>query len=118
MIICVMDRFMKPSVLVNREGILFISNVECEFSNFVVLILAQVFGAMPVIGVKGKDTSQLRYTYKCFRTIYSFVMVVALTLYVSITIYWSLSDSIEFDKIGKICICLVSTYFQIPNTRS
>lgn len=65
-----------------------------------ILVIAQCFALLPVVGVKGPSSYVLRFTWKSFRTIYS---VAAFGFALSYTIFatcQTLAHEITFKSIG------------------
>lgn len=65
-----------------------------------VLVIAQCFALLPVVGIKGSSSYGLRFTWKSFRTIYS---VAAFCFALSYTIFaacQTLAKEITFKSIG------------------
>lgn len=66
-----------------------------------ILVLAQCFGFMPVIGVKSDSASQLRFKWNSFRTLYSFVVFLLLSVYAVMTFWILLKGGIQFNRMSK-----------------
>ena len=66
-----------------------------------VLVLAQLFGLMPVVGVKSSSAAQLRFKWNSFRTLYSFVVFLLLLAYAIMTVMVSFESQIHFDRVGE-----------------
>lgn len=69
-----------------------------------VLVMAQLFGVMPVCGVREPDLNLMEFKWKCFRTIYSLTILLGLLIMTFITLYWTFTHKIEFAKIGVLNI--------------
>lgn len=69
-----------------------------------ILALAQCFGIMPVVGIKGKSAADLQFQWKSFRTIYSYILFVLMVIYCGITLWVTLSRDIQFDRMSKISL--------------
>lgn len=65
-----------------------------------VLVLAQLFALMPVIGIKGDTASDLRFSWKAFRTAYSLIVFVLTTIYAALAIFMAFRRKVEFDLVG------------------
>lgn len=65
-----------------------------------VLVMAQLFGVMPVCGIRDADLNLMEFKWKCFRTIYSLAILLGLLIMTFVTIYWTFTHKIEFAKIG------------------
>lgn len=65
------------------------------------LVLAQLFGLMPVVGVKSSSASQLRFKWNSSRTLYSFVVFLLLLAYAIMTVMVSFESQIHFDRVGE-----------------
>lgn len=69
-----------------------------------VLVMAQCFAIMPVVGIKGDTASDLHFSWKAFRTIYSLIAFVLTTVYASLAIFVAFRNKVEFDLLGLWCI--------------
>uniref|UniRef100_A0A240SYM1 Uncharacterized protein n=1 Tax=Phlebotomus papatasi TaxID=29031 RepID=A0A240SYM1_PHLPP len=67
-----------------------------------IIIMAQCFGVLPVIGVTSKSPSNMRFSWLSFRTIYSIVAFIATGFYTAIVVHYSLSSKIEFVKVVPV----------------
>lgn len=67
-----------------------------------VLIMAQLFGVLPVIGVRNKNPLKLHFKWFCFRTIYAIVGFIVLSAYTCLTIAWAMHGEITFSKLVPI----------------
>lgn len=65
-----------------------------------VLIMAQCFAIMPVVGVKCDTAAEIYFSWKSYRTIYTLITFVLTTIYAALTIYTTFSVKVEFDLIG------------------
>lgn len=65
-----------------------------------VLVLAQCLGVMPIIGVKGRSSFKLRFTWKSFRTIYSVIALLFATSYTIFATCITLTKPITFNSVG------------------
>lgn len=63
--------------------------------------MAQLFGLMPVIGVKSNSVTKLRFKWNSIRTIYSFIVFIGLVFFDALTIRLALRSEIRFDMIGE-----------------
>lgn len=69
-----------------------------------VLVMAQLFGVMPVIGIKSDSATKLRFKWNSIRTVYSIVMFIALGIMFTTLIFrfiWR--QEFKFSK-GEILI--------------
>lgn len=66
-----------------------------------ILVLAQLVGLMPVVGVKCSSASQLRFKWNSIRTMYSFVVFLLLLAYAITTVMVSFESQIHFDRVGE-----------------
>lgn len=64
------------------------------------LVLGQIFGAMPLINVKNPSLSALHFEWKSLRTFYSIAIAALLSSYSILLVWKILTVSIEFDLIG------------------
>lgn len=75
------------------------------------LLLAQLFGIMPVRNISSKNPANLYFTWKSFRTCYAILTFIALFLYSLMTIHWSIfSGNIEFIKFVPVIFYTSNTY--------
>lgn len=65
-----------------------------------VLLLAQFFAVMPVIGVKSDSASKLTFEWKSFRTIYVAIMSVLMVGYTGLSVNFMYKQKMEFDAIS------------------
>lgn len=65
-----------------------------------ILAMAQFFGVMPVLGVKCKTASKLRFKWLAVRTIYSLVVYFFVTLYGGMTVRFAFQNGLKFDNVG------------------
>lgn len=66
-----------------------------------ILVMAQCFAIMPVIGVKSKSASNLKFQWKSVRVLYSFVAFLFALIYAVMTVGKTLSREIQFDRTSK-----------------
>lgn len=66
-----------------------------------ILVMAQCFGILPVIGVKSKSASNLKFQWKSVRVAYSFVAFLFTLIYAVMTVGKTLSREIQFDRTSK-----------------
>lgn len=64
------------------------------------LIIGQLFGVMPIIGVKNRSLSALHFEWKCLRTFYSLAVATLLLSYSILLIWRMITIQIGFDLIG------------------
>lgn len=65
-----------------------------------ILIMAQCFAVMPVIGVKSGSASKMYFKWLSFRTLYSIVVCIAIALLTGCTIGAAFRKNIQFESIG------------------
>lgn len=65
-----------------------------------VLVFAQFFGVMPVIGVKSNCASELHFKWNSRRTIYSIIVFVLLASYTGLTVISSFKYGFRYDEMG------------------
>lgn len=65
-----------------------------------ILVMAQCFGLMPVVGVKGKSASELRFQWNSFRTVYAFIMLILAFFYAGMTLWITFSNEMQFDRMS------------------
>ncbi|XP_070501249.1 gustatory receptor for sugar taste 64f-like [Chironomus tepperi] len=64
-----------------------------------ILAVAQLFGIMPVYGIKEKNPSQLRFKIFSFRFLFSIIYIVGCMLSLSLTVHWIATSKLEFGKL-------------------
>lgn len=65
-----------------------------------ILIIAQLFGLMPVIGISRQSINDLKFNWKSKRTIYGFIVVMFSTCYSIFNAYQTLTEKMNFDSFG------------------
>ncbi|CAD7082416.1 unnamed protein product [Hermetia illucens] len=65
-----------------------------------VLLFAQLFGVMPVTGVKAKDIRGLSFSYFSIIFIYSLIVFISLAFYFSTTLYFTFCQQLRLENIG------------------
>lgn len=83
-----------------------------------ILAMAQCFGIMPVVGIKCKSASHLKFKWKSMRTIYSLIAISLALIYASITLWITLNNEIQFVQMSKFrffvkCRILYQMHFSI-----
>lgn len=64
------------------------------------LVIGQMFGVMPIVGVKNRSFAALHFKWKTLRTFYSLTVALMLSSY-SVFLLWKiLTVSVEFELIG------------------
>lgn len=63
--------------------------------------MAQLFGVMPVIGVKSDSVTKLRFKWNSLTTIYSFIVFIGILFNAGLTVRFVLRKDFKFDMIGK-----------------
>lgn len=71
------------------------------------LIVGQLFGVMPIIGVKNRSLSTLHFEWKSIRTFYSIAIAMLLLSYSLLLIWKILTIQIQFDLIG-LFVCIIN----------
>lgn len=66
-----------------------------------ILVIAQCFGVMPVVGVKSRLASELRFKWNSLRTIYSYIAFLLTFIYAAITLWITFSKEIHFDRMSE-----------------
>lgn len=66
-----------------------------------VLVFAQFFAMMPVIGVTNPSATQLYFNWKSIRAMYTAIIFVLAAAYLTIVFFLTLSKQITFNSIGK-----------------
>lgn len=66
-----------------------------------VLLAAECFAIMPVIGIRSGSASKMYFTWRSVRTIYSIIVFVLMTILAALTIVVTFRQNIEFDSIGE-----------------
>ncbi|XP_055909609.1 gustatory receptor for sugar taste 64e-like isoform X2 [Eupeodes corollae] len=66
------------------------------------MVLAQVFGLLPVRGVTSKSAADLSFSFKNFRTMNSVFVVMCYTTCMGLTYSWALKQQFKFDTIETI----------------
>lgn len=74
------------------------------------LVMAQCFAIMPVVGVNGATASELRFSWKALRTIYSIITCMLAIIYTSLTVFMAFRDRVEFDLLGELCSMLIDMF--------
>lgn len=64
-----------------------------------ILAVAQLFGIMPVHGIKAKNPSQLRFKILSFRFLLSVIYIIGCMLSLSLTVHWIATSKLEFGKL-------------------
>ena len=64
-----------------------------------ILAVAQLFGIMPVHGIKAKNPSQLRFKILSFRFLFSIIYIVGSMLSLCLTVHWIATSKLEFGKL-------------------
>lgn len=64
------------------------------------LIIGQLFGVLPTIGIKNRSLSALHFEWKSFRTFYSLIIATILSSYLILLVWKIFTIQIEFDLIG------------------
>lgn len=66
-----------------------------------ILLVGQLFGVMPLLGIKSRSISHLRLKWKSVQTFYSLLILAILVVY-SLYLAWkTFSTVIEFSSIGS-----------------
>lgn len=65
------------------------------------LIVAECFAIMPVIGVKSASASKMYFTWMSVRTIYSVIVFVLMAMLSVLTVCVTLEKDVEFDSVGE-----------------
>lgn len=68
-----------------------------------VLVLGQVFGLIPVIGIKAKYpyNNKLYFTWKSKRAVYSICVFLSLLWYTGLNTVWAIDTNFQFNKFRK-----------------
>ena len=66
-----------------------------------VLVIGQLCGLMPVVGVMASSASQLRFKWISFRTLYSFVVFLSVLMYEIMTAIVAFERDLQFEQVGK-----------------
>ena len=80
----------------------FIHNGTFHEAMTAVLVVAQCFGVMPVIGITSKDPRKLRFSFKSFRMVNFYITFCCVSILFGIIISWTIRKKMEFGKIEKI----------------
>lgn len=64
-----------------------------------ILAVAQMFGLMPVNGIKAKKPSQLRFTKFSFRFLLCVFYIIGMTVTLCLTVHWIATTRLEFGKL-------------------
>lgn len=70
-----------------------------------ILVIAQCFGVMPVVGVTSKSASNLKFQLKTIRAVYSFIAFLFTFIHAVLTTVRLFSTQIQFDKISMFSYC-------------
>ncbi|XP_031638768.1 gustatory receptor for sugar taste 64f-like [Contarinia nasturtii] len=75
-----------------------------------ILVMAQCFGMMPVVGVKCSSASKLHFKWSSFRTIYSFVAFILTVIYAAMTFWVTFSEEIKFEQMVPVIFYASAVY--------
>lgn len=82
-----------------------------------ILVIAQCFGIMPVVGITCKSASNLTFQLRSIRTVYAFVTCILSFIYAALSVAVMCSRRIQFDRISRLtCIHYaehILTYFHL-----
>lgn len=67
------------------------------------LIIGQLFGVLPVAGVKTRPIPELEFKWTNLRTIYALSLTCVFISYTFLIIWETLIVKVEFTSIGKFC---------------
>lgn len=65
------------------------------------LVIAQLCGLMPVVGILASSAAQLRFKWISFRTLYSFVVFLFVLMYEIMTAMVAFERHLQFEQVGK-----------------
>lgn len=65
------------------------------------LILAECFAIMPVIGIKSGSAAKMYFAWASVRTIYSIIVFVLMMILTGLTIGVTFRHNVQFDSIGE-----------------
>lgn len=89
-----------------------------------IFAMAQCFGVMPVVGIKSKSASKLKFEWHALRTIYSLILFAFVLIYTIFTVWMAFGDKLKFDSVGMlwskiffsfICVFKCKTLFSSSN---
>lgn len=75
-----------------------------------VLLVAQCLGILPIIGINGKSSFGLRFTWKSFRTIYSVLAFIVAASYDVFAIGLSLRKPLTFNSVVPLTFFTTTAY--------
>lgn len=104
-----LDSVHRNSIPVKNESIQ-ISNSKPNFEGtfreaiWPILLLGQIFGVMPVSGIKSTSILGLKFKRASKRTIYGVIVVLTLVVHVVLMFWHALASQIGMYKFGLYCI--------------
>lgn len=66
-----------------------------------ILFVGQMFGVMPIIGIKSQSSNDLNFKWNSLRTFHSLFIVIAVSSYTLIA-FWNFFENIGFSSIGSV----------------
>lgn len=88
------------STMTRATGNEFIFNGSFHEAVGSVLVVAQCFGMLPVVGIKAESAYRLKFTWKSFRTIYSVTAFGVAAAYTIFSTYLTLKKPFTFNLFG------------------
>lgn len=67
-----------------------------------ILLIGQIFGVMPVIGIKSRSSSRLHFKWISWRTFYSLFVVIVLATYTLVIIWKLFGKHVDFSSFGLL----------------
>lgn len=83
-----------------------------KFGNLSVLILAQLCGVMPLIGISAKSPKQLKFTWFNLRMLHSAIIMSALLAHAYFSLRWAAYNKVNVSVLGKYFL-LSNFHFQV-----
>lgn len=65
------------------------------------LVIGQIFGVMPVIGVTNRSLSKLHFKWNSIRTCYGFIITIYVLSYTLVQFWTILTSTVKLEKIGS-----------------
>lgn len=66
-----------------------------------VLVLAQLFAILPIYGIKGESSKELKFAWINYRMLHTTIILCGVMSMVIISIVWGASTTISFKQIGN-----------------
>lgn len=70
--------------------------------SFPVLVIGQLFGVMPLNGIKSKDVADLSFSWRSYRLYYTVICALMMSIYSFYVAIWAFDGSLDFPRYGKL----------------